>query len=75
MLRVLAVLLPTMALGACASLPPNQSLVSGASPAAADSLHQEPQSANSLPPGAQGLQSSGPNNKAPNYLGATFGAF
>ena len=55
--------------------PPNQSLVSGASPAFTNNVNVEPQSPNSLPPYAAGLQSSGPNNASPNYIGTTFRAF
>lgn len=74
-LRMAALAAP-LALGACASVGGNAPLVSGMSPASgSSSLNAEPQSANSLPKGAEGLQSSGPNNTAPNYLGATFKAF
>ena len=62
-------------LAGCSGLPPNAPLVSGASPAFTNNVNAEPQSPNSLPPGAEGLQSSGPNSVAPNYLGATFRAF
>ena len=63
-----------LALAGCGA-PPNPPLVSGASPAFTNSVNSEPQSANSLPPGAEGLQSSGPNNASPNYLGTSFRAF
>ena len=45
--------------------------ISGQSPAAAQSSASEPQPANSMPPGAAGLQSSGPNSTEPNRLSAT----
>ena len=45
-------------------------LVSGNSPAAPLTAHGEPQSPNSLPPGAEGLQ-SGPQSRAPDYASAT----
>ena len=45
--------------------------ISGQSPAAAQSGASEPQPANSFPPGAAGLQSSGPNSTQPNRLSAT----
>ncbi len=45
--------------------------ISGQSPAAAQSGASEPQPANSFPPGAAGLQSSGPNSTEPNRLSAT----
>ena len=57
----------TLALAAC-GLSGNPPLVSGASPAFANNVNSEPQSINSLPPNAAGLQSSGPNNNAPNYF-------
>ena len=43
-------------------------LISGKSPAAPQAFNSEPEPVNSLPPGAQGLQSSGPNNTQPNFL-------
>ena len=63
-----------LALAGC-GLPPNAPLVSGASPAFTNNINAEPQSINSLPRDAEGLQSSGPNSTAPNYLGTTFRAF
>ena len=63
-----------LALAGCGA-PPNPPLISGASPAFTNSTNAEPQSPNSLPPDAAGLQSSGPNNAAPNYLGTRFRGF
>ena len=60
-----------VALAGC-GVPRNAPLISTASPAAASSINQEPQSQNSLPPYAAGLQSSGPNNVAPNYVSTPF---
>ncbi len=46
-------------------------LISGQSPAAAQSHNSEPQPVNSLPPGFAGLD-GGPNASAPNYGSLTF---
>ena len=75
MLRAAVLILPCLAMGACTGFGPNPPLASGASPASVSNLNQEPQSENSLPPGAEGLNSTGPNGKAPNYVGATFKPF
>ena len=69
-----AVLIAILGLSACEA-PSGVALVSGSSPATTSARNSEPQSANSLPAGAQGLQSSGPNDTHPNYLSATFKAF
>ncbi len=76
-----AVVLAVLALAACSGGgggPPSLSvafggapLVSGQSPANPSAQGSQPQPVNSLPPGAQGLQSSGPNNTVPNALSAT----
>ena len=45
-------------------------LISGQTPAAAQSHNSEPQPVNSLPPGFAGLD-GGPNASAPNYASVT----
>ena len=74
-------LLAVLCLAACAQGTPGAphvavaiggpAFISGQSPAAAQSSASEPQPANSFPPGAAGLQSSGPNSTEPNRLSAT----
>ena len=65
---VAAICLPSLA-GCTVTLggPP---LISGQSPAAAQSHNSEPQPAGSLPPGFAGLD-GGPNASAPNYASIT----
>ena len=69
-----------LTLGGCTAAPgislsSGNGLISGSSPAASDSANYEPQSANSLPLGAEGLQVSGPNGRHPNYVVASFPVF
>ena len=80
MKRTLA-LAAVAALACCAApsppfLPPSQSpaLVSAQSPPAAESSRGEPQSLNSLPPGAANV-SPAPNATHPNYLSLGIRAF
>ena len=74
-------LLAVLSLAACAPGAPGgprvavtvggPAFISGQSPAAAQASTSEPQPVNSRPPGAAGLQSSGPNSTQPNRLSAT----
>ena len=67
-----ALLIATL-LGGCGVAFGGPPLISGHSVASAQSQSSEPQSLNSLPPGAAGLP-SGPNSTAPNYLAVRLGA-
>jgi hypothetical protein len=64
-------LIALLPFSSCAVQVGGEPLVSAQSPAAAQSSHSEPQPPGSLPPGAEGLQSSGPNNTAPNLASVT----
>ncbi len=70
-MRLTLVLCGLLVLAGCSNVtfggPP---LISGQSPATAQSFNGEPQPPNSLPPGFAGI-GGGPNATAPNYASAT----
>ena len=69
MIRASTAMLCLLAIAGCSSMsvqPGGQALVSGHTPADANSSRDEPQPPNSLPPGAEGM-GTGPNARAPNY--------
>ncbi len=76
MMRVVVIVAAAAGLAGCnAMVPPNVSfggppLVSGKSPPATLARNSEPQSVNSLPPGAEGI-GAGPQATAPNYGSVT----
>ncbi len=71
--RKVFALLSLLSVAGCNAQVGGAPLVSGMSPAAPLANNSEPQPPNSLPPGAAGLQSAGPNSTVPNAASVTVG--
>ena len=71
MVRSILAVVSLISLAGCNATFGGPPLISGQSPAAAQSRNSEPQPVNSLPPGFAGLD-GGPSATAPNYGSITF---